>query len=324
MSYHFSRSVLAAVAMATLFTAAPAKAEYPDRVVKIQLGFPAGGGADIIARWYADKLAKALNGTFIVENRVGASGNLSLEAAAKAKPDGYTLLLASTVTTAGNTAIYKNMPFDVHRDLVPIVGFGETPFVLAVAPDSPVNTLADLTAFIKQKGEKTTYGSATNNALAATAIYLQKVDAKATLVSYKSTANAISDVVAKQIDFAFADVVFATGQAKQGRIKLIGNAANTRSPALPDVPTLKELIGVATGDIVPLWGMWAPAGIPQDVFDKIAKAMNEITKSEDTQTFLVSQGATPYVGSPADYKDKFEIALKAWVEAVKLANIEVQ
>jgi len=93
-----------------LLASAPARAEYPERVVKMQVGFPAGGGADIIARWYADKLAKALNGNFIVENRVGASGNLALDATAKAKPDGYTFLFASTVTTAGNASLFKEMP----------------------------------------------------------------------------------------------------------------------------------------------------------------------------------------------------------------------
>ena len=325
MTERFSKLMLAAAAATTLLVAtAPARAEYPDRVVKMQVGFPAGGGADIIARWYADKLAKALNGNFIVENRVGASGNLALDATAKAKPDGYTLMFASTVTTAGNASLFKDMPMDVRKDIVPIIGFGETPFVLAVAPDSPINTIADLTAFIKQKGEKTTYGSATSSALASTELYLQKVGAKATYVSYKATAAAIADVTAKQIDFAFADVVFATGQAKQGRIKLIGNASDTRSPSLPDVPTLKETTGATTGDIVALWGIWAPTGTPQDILDKIAKLTNEITKSEETQKFLISQGATPYVATPADFKAKFEIGLKAWAEAVKVAKIEVQ
>lgn len=305
-------------------SAVPASAQYPDRVVKIQLGFPAGGGADIIARWYAEKLAKALNGNFIVENRVGASGNLALDATARAKPDGYTIMLASTVTTAGNASVFKQMPMDVRKDLVSVVGLAETPFVLAVAPDSPINSVADLTAYLKSKDGKATYGSATTSALASTAIYLQKVGAEATYVAYKSTANAIQDVTAKQIDFAFADVVFATGQAKQGRIKLLANASDTRSPALPDLPTLKELNGANTGDIVALWGVWVPAGTPKDIIDKLAQVTNEITKSQDTQQFLISQGATPWVATPEEYRKKFELALKAWADAVKLAKIEAQ
>jgi tripartite-type tricarboxylate transporter receptor subunit TctC len=160
--------------------------------------------------------------------------------------------------------------------------------------------------------------------LASTAIYLQKVGAEATYVAYKSTGTAIQDVNGKQIDFAFADVVFATGQAKQGRIKILANASDTRSPGLPDVPTLKELVGANTGDIVALWGLWLPAGTPKDIFDKLAQATNEITKSDDTQKFLITQGATPWVSTPDEYRKKFELALKAWADAVKLAKIEAQ
>jgi tripartite-type tricarboxylate transporter receptor subunit TctC len=317
--------LLAAVCAALTFDASySAKAEYPDRVVKIQLGFPAGGGADILARWYAEKLQKLSGGNFIVENRVGASGNLALDATARAKPDGYTVLLASTVTTAGNASVFKQMPLDVTKDIVSIVGFAETPFVLAVAPDSPINSIAELTAYVKSKDGKATYGSATTSALASTEIYLQKVGATATYVAYKTTANAIQDVNGKQIDFAFADVVFAVGQAKQGRIKLLATASDARSPALPDIPTLKELNGAATGDIVALWGVWAPAGTPKDILDKLAKWTNEITASDETQKFLITQGATPWVATPEEYSKKFSIALKAWADAVKLAKIEVQ
>jgi len=314
-----------AIAVLGVIAAVPvAKAEYPDRVVKIQLGFPAGGGADILARWYAEKLAKLSRGNFIVENKVGASGNLALDAAARARPDGTTLLLASTVTTAGNASVFKEMPLDVRKDLVSIVGFAETPFVLCVAPDSPINSVADLTAFIKSKNGKATYGSATTSALASTALYLQKVGATATHVGYKTTANAIQDVNGHQIDFAFADVVFAMGQAKQGRIKILATASDTRSPALPDVPTLKELTGATTGDIVALWGVWVPAGTPKEIIDKLATWTNEITRSSETQKFLIEQGATPYVATPEEYRKKFELALKAWADAVKLANIEAQ
>jgi tripartite-type tricarboxylate transporter receptor subunit TctC len=324
MRHRSVHSFCATLALLVLITASHAKAEYPDRVVKIQLGFPAGGGADILARWYADKLQKLSGGHFIVENKVGASGNLALNAAARAAPDGATLLLASTVTTAGNASVFKEMPLDVRKDLVPIVGFAETPFVLCVAPDSPINSVADLTAFIKSKNGKATYGSATTSALASTALYLQKVDATATYVGYKTTANAVQDVNGHQIDFAFADVVFAMGQAKQGRIKILATASDVRSPALPDVPTLKELTGATTGDIVALWGVWVPAGTPKDIIDKLGNWTNEITRSSETQKFLIDQGATPYVATPEDYKKRFELALKAWADAVKLANIEAQ
>jgi len=318
----FTRGLVAAAALIVAATASQAQ-HYPDKPVRIQLGFPAGGGADILARWYADKLSKVSNGTFIVENKVGASGNLALDATAKAKPDGLTLLLASTVTTAGNAAVFKNMPMDVRKDIVPIVSFAETPFVLAVAPDSPINTVPELTAFIKSKNGKATYGSATTSALASTAIYLKAAGVEATYVGYKSTANAIQDVNGKQIDFAFADVVFATGQAKQNRIKLIAISSDERSPGLPNVPPLKDY-GAPTGDITAVWGIWAPAGTPKEILDKLAQWTNEITNSEETKQFIISQGGTPRPSTQAEYAQRFQVALKAWADAVKLANIEAQ
>lgn len=321
------KSVLKLATLSLLLAAAaiPAQAQqYPDKPVRVQLGFPAGGGADILTRFYTDRLGKLSGGTFIVENKVGASGNIALDAAAKAKPDGATLLFASTVTTAGNTAVFKQMPLDVTKDLFPIVGFAETPFVICVAPDSPIKTVADLTALIKQKGGKATYGSATTSALASTALYLQKINAEAVYVGYKATADAVRDVTGGQIDFAFADVIFAMGQAKQNRVRIIAIASDGRSPGLPDVPSLKELNGAATGDIVALWGLWAPTGTPKAITDKLEGWVNQITKEDETQKFLISTGATPWISNQAEYKKKFDIATKAWAEAAKLAKIEAQ
>jgi len=327
MRKQLSMIAAASVAMlaATVLTGPAAQAQaYPDgKTVRIQLGFPAGGGADILARWYADKLSKATNSNFIVENKVGASGNIALDATAKARPDGLTILLASTVTTAGNASVFKNMPMDVRKDIVPIASFVETPFVLCVAPDSPINSVAELTAFIKSKNGKATYGSATTSALASTAIYLKAAGVEATHVGYKSTAVAIQDVTGKQIDFAFADVIFAVGQANQGRVKMLAVTSDDRSPGLPKVPPLKDS-GAATGDITALWGLWVPAGTPKDIQDKLGKLIADITKSDETQKFLISQGGTPRLLSQDDYRARFEVALKAWAEAVKLANIEAQ
>lgn len=324
MKNNLFRFITLGLAIATgAFAAIPANAQYPDKPVRIQVGFPAGGGADILARWYADKLQKASGGTFIVENRVGASGNLALNAAGKAKPDGLTLLLASTVTTAGNASVFKKMPIDVTKDIVPIVSFAETPFVLTVAPNSPIKSVTDLTAFIKTKGGKATYGSATTASLALTAIYLKSAGVQATHVGYKTTASAVQDVTGGQIDFAFADVVFASGQAKQGRIKLLAISSDERSPALPEVPSLKDF-GAASGDITPLWGVWAPGGTPKDILDKLGKWFNDVTNSTETQKFLIAQGATPKSGTQEDYKKRFVAALKAWAAVVALAKIEAQ
>jgi tripartite-type tricarboxylate transporter receptor subunit TctC len=312
----------AGIAAAALAATAPAAwAEYPDKPVRVMVGFPAGGGADILVRWFSTKLQEKSGGTFVVENRVGASGNLSLDATAKAKPDGYTMLFASTTTTAGNNAIFKQMPLDVTKDIEPLMSFGETPFVLAVAPNAPFNSVKELTEHLKSKGGKGTYGWATTIARAASVLYIQNAGINVTAVGYKSTANAVSDVTAGQTDFAFADIVFAMGQAKQNRIKLLAVTADTRAPGLPNVPTMKEAAGVPLGDITPLWGVWVPAGTPTDVKDKITKWMTEICATKEAQDFLLAQGSTPKVLQQAAYKENFAVASKAWKHAVEQGNM---
>jgi len=322
MNRGFSISAGVAIALTALAATAPAAlAEYPDKPVRILVGFPAGGGADILARWFAAKLREKSGGTFVVENKVGASGNISLDATAKAKPDGYTMLFASTTTTAGNAAIFKQMPLDVTKDLEPLMSFGETPFVLAVSPTAPVNSVKELTQFLKAKKGKGTYGWATTIARASSVLYAQAAGIPVTPVGYKSTANAVSDVTAGQTDFAFADIVFASGQAKEHRIKMLAVTSDTRPPGLPDVPSMKEAAGVPLGDITPLWGVWMPAGTPKNITDKIAKWMTDISASKEGQDFLLTQSATPKVLQQAAYKKTFAVALKAWKHAVEQGNM---
>jgi len=320
----FARIAAACLSTAVLIAGSAPAAAYPDRPVRIMLGFAAGGGADIMTRWYADKLGKLSGGTFVVENRVGASGNLALDAAGHAKPDGLTILFSATVGTAGNASLFRKLPIDVQKDIVPVAGFAETPFVLVVAPDAGINSVADLTAFIKTKGVRTTYGAATGSAIAAAALYLNAIGAEATYVGYKATSNAVQDVTGRQIDFAFADVVYATGQARQNRVKILATSSNTQSANLPGIPTLKETTGAKTGDIVAVWGVWAPAGTPADILRQLERWTLEITNTPETQKFLTEQGATTRPLNAADYKATFESALGAWKEAVRIGKIEVQ
>ena len=314
---------MAAAALA-LTSGAAAAQQYPDKTVRVQVGFAAGGGADILARWFVDRLQKAAGGAFIVENKVGASGNLALDATAKAKPDGSTLLIASTVTTAGNATVFKQLPLDIRKDLVPVAAFAETPFVIAVAPDSPITDMKQLGAFIKSRDGKATYGSATTSSLATAALYLKAANLEATHVGYKATAVAVQDVTTKQIDMAFADVVYAIGQQRANRIRILSIASDVRSPGLPDVPTMRETVNAATGDIVAHWGLWATAGTPKPILAKLEKWSIEATQTPEAREFFLSQGATPNVIGAAEYKKRFETALKAWDEAAKIAKIEPQ
>jgi tripartite-type tricarboxylate transporter receptor subunit TctC len=321
------RSSLAGIGLiiaATLLPGGAARADYPDRPIRILLGFAAGSGADILARWYAEKLREVCGATVIIENKPGASGNLAVDAGAKAKPDGYTLLMASTATTAGNSAIYKNVPFDVTKDIVPITTLNENGFALAINPQTtPVKTVAELTPLLKAKNGKATYGWATTVGLAASVIYAQTAGIEMVPVAYKITPTAVSDLAAGQIDLVFADVPFAVGQEKQGRIKILAVTTAQRAPGLPDIPTMDEL-GYRTSDTTPLWSMWAPTGTPQNIVDKLAKWLNQVVEMPATRDFLIPQGASPVSGSPEFLKKKLAEAIISWNKVAEVAKIDPQ
>ncbi len=305
---------------ATLFASGSAKAQYPERPIRIMLGFAAGSGADILARWYADKLREVSGGaTIIIENKPGASGNLAVDAGAKARPDGYTLLMASTATTAGNTALYKNVPFDVTRDIIPITTLNENGFALLINPaTTEARNLAELTPVLQAKNGKATFGWATTVGLAGSVIYAKGAGIEMTPVAYKITPAAVSDLAAGQLDFVFADVPFAVGQEKQGRVKILAVTTAQRAPGLPDVPTMDEL-GYRTSDTTPLWAMWAPAGTPPDIMAKLEKWLNQVVELPATREFLLPQGASPVVGSAEFLNKRLAEAITSWNKVAEVA-----
>lgn len=320
------RSVIrfAALAAVTLALGAPASAQYPDRNVRVLLGLAAGGGADIVARYYIDKLREVSGGTFYLENRVGASGNIASDTLAKAKPDGYTLMMAASASQGGNRFLYKNLPFDFDRDIEPITTFYQLGFVLLVNPEkTPVNSVAELTALLKAKNGKATYGWAVTSSIASAVLYITAAEIPAIQVGYKTTANAVSDLIAGQVDFVFADVVYASGLAKQGKVKILANSADRRASSLPDIPTMTE-VGLKDATQTPWWAVWGPRGLPAEVVDKMNKWVNQITAMPATQEFLTTQGADPLPGNPEQTRLKLQDAVATWKRVVTLAKIEPQ
>jgi tripartite-type tricarboxylate transporter receptor subunit TctC len=310
--------------VAALASTSAAYAEYPDRPVKVVLGLAAGGGADVLTRWYVDKLRQVSGGTFVIENKVGASGNIAAETVARAKPDGYTLMFAASASMGGNRFIYKNLPFDSVKDFDPITTFCELGFALLVNPEkTPVNSVAELTALLKQKNGKATYGWSVTSGLAASVLYTSVEDIAVVPVAYKTTAAAVSDLAAGQVDFVFADIMFATAQQKQGRVKILATSANRRAAMAPDVPTMEEA-GVKAPDQTPWWAVWGPHGLPPEVISKLTKWVNQITEMPETKEFLTSQGADPLPGSPEKTKEMLQRSIATWAKVVELAKIEPQ
>ena len=327
MTANITRRDLGALALCAAATSALpsiARADYPDRFIKVVMGFPTGGGADILVRWYTDKIKDLSGQSVIIENRPGAGANIATDAVAKAKPDGYTLLTGPSSSLAGNIYLYKNLPFDPRMDIVPINPLAQVGFVLTI--NQKKNDAKNLTEFVtmmKAKGDKMTYGIPTTTSQACAALFIAAAGLTGVPVAYKTMQAAISDVVAEQIDFVMSDAPFALTQEKQGKVKILAVATEKRSTAFPEIPTFAEQ-GFKDVELPPWWAMYAPAGTPPDVIKKIADWLNQINAMPETREYLVRQGAEPLPGTPEGTAKKLADEIALWEKIMKIAKFETQ
>ncbi|HWE73896.1 MAG TPA: tripartite tricarboxylate transporter substrate binding protein [Stellaceae bacterium] len=314
--------LLALIGMVALVAPAAAQDNYPNQPIHVELGFAAGSGADILTRYFTDKLQALAKQPVIVDNKPGATGNIALRAAADAKPDGYTLLFTANSNMAGSRYLFKGLPFDTLKDFVPIASFAQIAFIVVVSPKSPINSIADLTAFLKtKKGALSGYTNQT--AQLSTEYYKQLAGVTTTPVSYKATPDAMRDIIEGQLDFMIIDGTFGAPQVRQGQLKALAVTTAQRSPSLPDVPTMQEA-GVANFEFSPWWAAYAPKGTPQPILDKLQNWILQITPLPETAQFLKDNGAIPQhdTGPQADARLKAE--LPKWEKLVKAAGIEPQ
>jgi tripartite-type tricarboxylate transporter receptor subunit TctC len=318
-----ARKILFALA-GLVAVAAPAAAQdnYPNHDIHVELGFAPGSGADILARYFTDKLQGLAKQPVIVDNKPGATGNIALRAVADAKPDGYTILFSANSNMAGSRYLFKDLSFDTLKDFVPIASFAQIAFVVVVSPKSPLNSIADLTAYLKKK-QGALSGYTNQTAQLSTEYYKQLAGVTTTPVAYKATPDAMRDIVEGQLDFMVIDGTFGAAQVRQGTLKALAVTTAQRSPSLPDVPTMQEA-GLAGFEFSPWWAAYAPKGTPQAVLDKLQNWILQITPLPETAQFLKDNGAIPQndKGPAADARLKAE--LPKWEKLVKAAGIEPQ
>lgn len=312
----------AAAAIAVLAMSSQADAQqYPDRPIKLVVAFPTGSGADLLVRLFSEKVASVSGATVVVENRPGASGNVGTDYVAKARPDGYTVLMGASPNMAGNPLIYKDLPWDAERDFVPVTTLAQLGFVLTISAKSPAGTIAEFTRLMKDKAGKATFGFGNTSGLAGSSLYAAEAGFQATSVSYKSGPQAVSDVVAGQIDFTFADLIFATSQEKQGIVKLLAVTTPKRSPTVPNVPTMAES-GLPGATIAPWWGPYVPAKTPPEVIVKLAQWFDKVVLMPETREALLKQGVETLPGNADLARRLLKEAQADWARIVKIAKIE--
>jgi tripartite-type tricarboxylate transporter receptor subunit TctC len=296
--------------------------DYPNQDIRLICGFPAGSGADIFVRYFAEKLRPLSGRTVIVENKVGAASNIATEFVAKSKPDGHTLYPFAGTTVAASMHLFKKPPVDVGKALRVAATTSNLAFMLVVDAKSPYKTVAELTAAVKKKGKDANYAVAANPGRIMGAIYKDKAGLGATEVLYRTAPDSLNEIQSGKIDYGLHDAVFATSQQRQGRLRILAVSSGKRMESLPDIPTMTESGIPMNLDL--WWGVMVPAATPDAIVNKINQWFKEIVGTPETKKFLNDAGADPMVRTPEEAQKMFETAIKEWGEYVRMAKIEAQ
>ena len=296
---------------------------YPTRPVKIIVPFATGGPADNYARFMAQRLQDSLGQTFVVDNKPGAGSVIGTDLAAKAAPDGYTLLLMSNTQTVNETLI-PNKPYGLMKDFVGVAPINYSDLVLVVNPTKGLNTLADVIRVAKAQPGKLNYASSGPGTPYHMAGELFKSMAKIDMVHvpYKGSSGARTDVLGGQVDMMFDAVTTMTEQVKAGKVKAVGATGKVRSDVLPDVPTLNES-GVSGYEATIWLGIMAPKGTPKAVVDKLNEAVSKISSQTDIKQQWAKQGAAPLVMNPVAFDKYLQDDIAKWAGVIKSANIKL-
>ncbi|SAI69331.1 putattive exported protein [Bordetella ansorpii] len=314
--------LLPMLASALFACSAAHAAEWPTRPITLIVPFAVGGSTDATARLLAERLGKELNQPVVVDNRPGAGGNIGGALVAKAAPDGYTLLLAtSTMTT--NVSLYKNMGFDVRKDLVPVSQVALIPNVLVVNKDMPAGNLSEFVSYVRGDKGPVNYGSAGNGSSQhlSGALFNNMAQGHMTHVPYKGGAPANTDLLAGQIQAVFAPLVEVLPFIDGGKLRALAVTTQERSPRLPDVPAVREAL---PGYEVVLWnGVFAPAGTPPQVTDKLAGAIRSVTQDASVRKTLADQGSIPVGSDPASFKKVVDSEIEKWGKLVQVSGARI-
>ena len=310
-------ALLLALAAGSIFAQA-----YPAKPVRLVVPFPPSGGNDVFARLLAQKLGEAWKQQVLVENRPGAGGNIGTEFAARAAPDGYTLLLGHTGTLAINPALYTKTGYDPQRDFAPIALLASAPLVLVAHPASPFHSVSELLAQARAKPGEINFassGSGTGSHLSGELLQVL-AGIKLTHVPYKGTSPAITDVLGGQVPMMFSVLPTALPQIRAGKLRAIAVTGSARMPQLPDVPTVAES-GVPEFESTLAYGILAPRGTPEGVIEEIRAQLARVAATREWRERIEFEGAVPLSGTPAEFAALIRVQGEKWGKVIRAAGI---
>ena len=317
------RSLAFAVMLACLSALPTLAQEYPARPVRVIVGFPAGGGSDLIARVFAQKLTGALGQTVVVENRPGASANIAAELAARSAPDGYTLLFANSSLSI-SPAVFRKLAYDSVRDFTPISMASSYPFVLAVHPSLPARSVKELVALARSKPGALDYASAGPATMSHLAMQLMRLKTGIELshLSYKGAAPAVVSLMSGETQLAFVVMPVAHPQIRAGKLRGLGVAAKTRSAAAPEVPTMHEA-GVEGHEALQWNGFFAPARTPQAILERLHREIVKAVAAPEVRQRIEAEGAVPVGNTPREFAAFFKAEAAKWADVAKRSGTKL-
>lgn len=319
-----SLRLIAALSTALICTSTAFAQAWPAKPIRAVVPFAAGSATDTIGRAFTNEMSKVLGQTIIVENKPGVNGMLGAAEVAKAAPDGYTILIGTNSTNAALKSLMKQLPYNQDTAFAPLGYMGSVPLIVAINNDVPAKNLRELVALAKAKPEHVTFASASTSQLVSTEMLASMAGVKMTNVPYKSGPAAMTDLIGGQVMMFTADFAVMLPQVKGGKVRGLAVTSSKRSPAVPELPTVNEALGLKDYELIAYFAMFAPAGTPPDVVAKLNAAINAAAGSKELQEKFAPIGFAVEPGSPDALAQRSKVETAKWAKAIKEAGIEPQ
>ncbi len=324
---HARRFVLCSAALVAAAFLAPQAAvaqAWPAKPIRAVVPFAAGSATDQIGRAFAAEMSKTLGQSIVVENKPGVNGMLGAADVAKAAPDGYTILIGTNSTNAALKSLMKQLPYNQDTAFAPLGYMGSVPLIVAVNNDVPAKTLRDFVNLAKAKPGQVTFASASTSQLVSSEMLASMAGVQMTNVPYKSGPAAMTDLIGGQVNMFTADFAVMLPQVKGGKVRGLAVTSTRRSPAIPELPTVNEALGLKDYELIAYFAMFAPAGTPPDVVNKFNQAINAAANSKELQEKFAPIGFAVEPGTPEALARRTQLETAKWAKAIKDAKIEPQ
>jgi len=303
--------------------ATPAGSGYPAKAVRVVIPWPAGGSNDVVGRIVLQKVSESMGQQFVIDNRAGAAGSIGADLVAKAPGDGYTLMVHST-THVGNASLYKKLPYDTLKDFVGVALMAAQPGVLTIHTSLPVQSVKEFIALARSKPGSINYSSSGNGSAPhmSMALFVSMTGIKVVHVPYKGGAPQVTALVSGETQASMATISTVLTHIHSGRLRGLGVSSARRSGALPDLPTIAEA-GVPGYEMNPWIAVFAPAGTPREIVNRLNAEVNKALKHPDVSKSLASQALDPWIGTPEEFDARLRVDYDKYAKLVKLTGAGV-